>query len=267
MGDPDITTLQHELRSGDAAAAWELFLKAYSPVLYQSARAHTYDEDDAADCFVHVCEQLARNRFRRLLKFKPEGSARFTTWLRVVARNLCYDWHRRRTGRQRPFKFIQRLSSLDLEVYQCRFERGFSEAETLHHVRPLSPDLNQDQLARIENRIDLSLSSRQRRILSERRSAAAIVNAAVLDEQAEKFDTELADTGRGPECLAISQQQKMQLQRSVSQLAADERLVVHLRFEEDLSLDEIARLMGLGDAQRVHRHLGAILKKLRKGIR
>jgi RNA polymerase sigma factor (sigma-70 family) len=236
MGEPDIANLQRELRSGEAAAGWELFLRVYSPVLYQSARAHTDDEDDAGDCFVHICEQLAKNRFRRLLKFKPEGSASFITWLRVVARNLCYDWHRRRTGRQRPFKSIQCLSPLELEVYRCRFERGFSETQTLQHVRPMSPDLDQDQLAQIEDRIELSLSSRQRWILSGRRSPAAIVNAAVLVEDAEKTTAEVADTGLDPECLAVRQQQKMQLQRGVSQLAADERLILQLRFEEALSL-------------------------------
>jgi len=261
MGEPDIANLQRELRSENAAAGWESFLRVYSPVLYQSARAHTNDEDDAGDCFVHVCEQLAKNRFRRLLLFKPEGSASFTTWLRVVARNLCYDWHRRHGGRHRPFKSIQCLSSVELEIYRCRFERGFSEAETLDHVRPMSPYLDHDQLALIEDRIEISLSSRQRRILSARRSAAAIVNPAVLDEHSEKTVAEMASPS--PECLAVSHQQKMQLKRSVSQLPPDERLVLQLRFEENLSLDEIARLTGLGDAQRVHRQLGAILKKLR----
>jgi RNA polymerase sigma factor (sigma-70 family) len=264
MGEPDIANLQHELRSGDAAAAWESFLRVYSPVVYQSARAHTSDEDDAGDCFVHVCEQLAKNRFRRLLKFKPQGSASFTTWLRVVARNLCYDWHRRCRGRQRPFKSIQSLPSLELEIYRCRFERGFSEVETLNHVRPMSPDLDQDQLADIEDRIELSLSFRHRKILSGRRSSAALMNAAVLDEQSEKAVAEMPSLS--PECLAVSQEQKTQLQRCVSQLPVDERLLLQLKFEEALSLEEIARVMGLGDAQRVHRRLAVILQKLRRAL-
>jgi hypothetical protein len=47
MGEPDIANLQRELRSGEAAAGWESFLRVYSPVLYQDARAHTNNEDDA----------------------------------------------------------------------------------------------------------------------------------------------------------------------------------------------------------------------------
>jgi len=39
--------------------------------------------------------------------------------------------------------------------------------------------------------------------------------------------------------------------------------VLQFRFERDLSLEEVARLCGLGDGQRVHRKLTAVLKKLR----
>jgi DNA-directed RNA polymerase specialized sigma subunit len=54
--------------------------------------------------------------------------------------------------------------------------------------------------------------------------------------------------------------------KSLSGLPAQERLLVQLRFEQDLSLDEIARIVGLGDAQRVHRQIGAVLQKLRRAI-
>src|SRR5882724_13170569 len=84
VGDPSVATLQEGLRSSNGLAAWEFFLEIYSPVLYQIATSCSDDEDDAADCYLHICEQLSRNGFRRLLKFKPEGSARFTTWVRVV---------------------------------------------------------------------------------------------------------------------------------------------------------------------------------------
>ena len=67
MGNPSVATLQEVLRSSNAQAAWESFLEVYSPVLYQTAVACSDDEDDAADCYLHICEQLSRNEFRRLL--------------------------------------------------------------------------------------------------------------------------------------------------------------------------------------------------------
>jgi hypothetical protein len=83
----EIGPLLAKLRSEEGQAGWEEFLLQYSPALYQTARTLAHDEDDVADCFVHICEQLAKDRFGRLLRFKPDGAASFLTWLRVVARN------------------------------------------------------------------------------------------------------------------------------------------------------------------------------------
>ena len=263
MGDPSVAALQEGLRSSTGPAAWEAFLRQYSPVLYQAARAHSDDEDDAADCFLHICEQLSRNSFRRLLKFKPDGTASFTTWLGVVARNLCFDWHRSHTGRQRPFKSLQRLSQLELEVYDCRFERGLSEEETLQRLCPIFPDLSPPRLVEVECQIEHSLSSRQRWILSTRQKHTFNANVALLSEEGEDSVAQVADTRSDQESLMAAQQQQTQLKKCVASLPKDERLILQFRFEEDLSLDEIARLTGLGDAQRVHRRIGTILEKLR----
>ena len=267
MDDPSVAALQEGLRSSNGSAAWEVFLRQYSPVLYQTAVAYSDAEDDAADCFLHICEQLSRNSFRRLLKFKPDGSASFITWLRVVARNLCFDWHRSHTGRRRPFKSLQFLSQLELEVYDCRFERGLSEAETLQHLHPTFPGLSPAQLAEAEHRIEHSLSSRQRWILSTRRKHAFNAKGAFLTEEGEDSIAQAVDPRLDQECLIAAQEQQAQLKKCVASLPKDARLILQLRFQEDLSLEEIARLIGLGDAQRVHRRMGAILEKLRAGMR
>jgi len=159
--DRGVAALLDALRSSNPRDAWVGFLESYSPVLYQTARACTLDEDAAADCYLHICEQLARNGFRRLLKFKLEGRASFITWLRVVARNLCIDWHRSRSGRHRPFKSLQHLSQLELEVYNCRFNRGFSQEETLQQLESTFPGVSLSELAIIDERLHRCLSSHQ----------------------------------------------------------------------------------------------------------
>ena len=267
MGDPSVAALQEGIRSSNGSAAWEDFLRQYSQVLYQTALAYSSGEDDAADCFLHICEQLSRNNFRRLLKFKRDGSASFTTWLRVVARNLCFDWHRSHTGRRRPFKSLQRLSQLELEVYDCRFERGLSEEETLQCLCSTFPQLSPPQLAEVELRIEHSLSSRQRWILRTSRKHTFNASVALLTEEGEDSVAQVADTRLDQENLLAAQEQQVLLKKCVEILPKDERLILQLRFEEDLSLDEIARLTGLGDAQRVHRRVGAILEKLRARMR
>jgi RNA polymerase sigma factor (sigma-70 family) len=268
VGPRGVAPLLQALRSPDTCGpAWAEFLESYSPVLYQTARACTLDDDGAADCYLHICERLCRNGFRRLLKFKPEGSASFTTWLRVVARNICFDWHRSQSGRQRPFKSLQHLSPLELEVYNCRFIHGSSPEETLQQLESLFPGVSPSELSNIEERLQDSLTSRQQWILGTRHQLQFTTPVAVVAEEDTPGITDLPDPGPSQEERFVDQEQQSQLEKSVAALPAQERLLVQLRFEQDLSLEEIARVCGLQDAQRVHRKLAAILKKLRSAMR
>lgn len=266
MDDPGIALLLERLRSPDPLPAWREFLDEYSPILYQAASACTNDTDAAADCYVAICEQLANNSFRRLRKFQPNGRASFTTWLRVVARNACFDWHRRQRGRFRPFRSIQRLSQLELEIYTCRFERGLSPEQTLEQLLPTSPGLDLGQLSRLEKRVESSLSSRQRWILSMRQLPAGGAASILLTEGDEADICQIPDDRSDQEDVLSKQQEQMEIRKCVAALPRFERLLVRLRFEEDLSLTEIASLTGLGDAQRVHRHITGALKKIRVAL-
>jgi RNA polymerase sigma factor (sigma-70 family) len=268
VGNRGVAPLLEALRSPDSYGdAWAEFLDSYSPVLYQTARTCTSDDDAAADCYLHICERLARNSFRRLLKFKPNGSASFTTWLRVVARNLCFDWHRSQYGRPRPFKSLQHLSPLELEVYNSRFVHGTSQEETLHRLDSQFPGVGFSELSEIEERLQGSLTSRQQWILGTRRRPAFRAPIAVVGEEDEVSTVDVADPSPSQETQIVDKEQQVMLGKCLSSLLAKERLLLQLRFEQELSLDEIARLCGLQDAQRVHRTLTAIVKKLRHAMK
>jgi len=259
-----IRKLLRQLRSSDAPGAWEHFLLEYGAVLYQAVRTSTREEEEAADCFVFICEKLAENDYRRLLRFKPDGAASFVTWLRVVTQNLCFDWWRKVHGRPRPFRFLQKLPALDLEVFQCRYERGLSGDDTFRHVRATWPTVTREAVNEIENRIAGLLSPRQQWILCTRLTSNSALPLA--GDEDERGAIEIADPMPNPELTISNEQEQTQLRRSVDSLRSDERLIVQLRFEDGLSLQEIAQLTGLGDAQRVQRKLVAILKKLRDAM-
>ena len=266
MGDSGIAPLLDSLRSSKAGEAWVEFLNAYSPILYQAARNCTINDDDAADCYVNICEQLAQNNFRRLLKFNPAGSASFTTWLRVVARNLCIDWHRKKSGRLRTFKSLRSRSALELEIYHHRLVHRVPPEETLARLEPLFPGVSMTDLRTIEENIHQSLSSRQQWILSSR-AASFAAPVAVAGEQDGIGTIDAPDPSLDQEERIKSKQEHALLQKAITSLPAEERLLLQLRFEQDLSLDEIAKLRGLGDSQRAHRALAAVLKKLRRALR
>jgi RNA polymerase sigma factor (sigma-70 family) len=83
------------------AEAWAAFVEAYSRVLLHVARSTISDRDVAMDVYAYLLERLREDAGRRLRAFAGRNGARFTTWLVVVARRLCMDWHRRHRGRVR----------------------------------------------------------------------------------------------------------------------------------------------------------------------
>jgi RNA polymerase sigma factor (sigma-70 family) len=263
--DSGIPPLFEALRSQSPQEGWIEFLNAYSPVLYQTARACSSNEEDAADCYLHICEQLGKNNFRRLLKFDPQGTASFTTWLRVVGRNICWDWRRKRWGRKRPFRILQDLSPLELEVYHHRFLRRSSPQETLARLGPRFPAVSLAQLATIEENLQRSLSPRQNWILNSRAfEASSPVTLAGEDEEVGAID--VADPRPNQEEQILQEHQLWKLRKLIRALPGQEALLLQLRFEQDLSLEEIAKMCGLGDAQHVHRRLAGIFKKLRSAM-
>jgi RNA polymerase sigma factor (sigma-70 family) len=101
-GDALPQTLVHLLDArGQVAAdaAWEAFVKAHSPLLLQVARSTARSHDSTMDAYAFVLDQLREQDYRRLRGYAGHEAARFSTWLLVVARRLCVDFHRRRYGR------------------------------------------------------------------------------------------------------------------------------------------------------------------------
>ena len=99
---PTLAALLTAPDRGTKETAWAAFVETYTPLLLHTAYrfGHTYDE--AMDRYSYFLEQLYRNDFQRLRAFAAIGPGRFTTWLVVVARRLCLDYHRQRYGRTRP---------------------------------------------------------------------------------------------------------------------------------------------------------------------
>jgi len=244
-----------DLGSSRSGEAWAEFLETYAPLLFRVARLCETDEDDAADCFLFICEQLSQRRCRRLRQFRPEGPARFSTWLRVVARRLWLDWRRRQFGRPRLFRSISRLPDLDRQVFRCAREKGLSAEETFRRLLTAFPALTVEQVKDTLERIEQSLTPRQWRLLDAR---PPVVES--LEEE------RIADPAPDPEALAERRQQREAVLRVVARLPAEDRLVVRLRFEQELTLAQMARILGLRDAQSADRRIRVILDRLRRQL-
>ena len=265
MEDREIPRILQGLASRDPEDAWAEFLKLYSPLVLQVVRLVERDPDHVRDSFLFVCEQLGRDRFRRLRGFRLEGPARFSTWLRVVVQRLCLDWHRREFGRHRVFRSIGRLSRLDQAVFACVYEQGLWGADLMLSLQARHPGLTAEQLAASEERIHRSLTARQRWLLSVRRPRVEPVGGRE-GERHTGDPEQLPDGQPDPETRAASGEQRSALARAVATLAARDRLLIRLRFEEDLTLEQVARVMKLKDAQSADRAIRDVLRRLRQAL-
>src|SRR5215472_6584190 len=148
---------------------WTAFLESYSRAILQVVHTFEHEQDARSDCFLFVCERLSKNQFRRLRRFQPGGRAKFTTWLQVVVRNLCLDWHRQEYGRQRAFQSVGRLDPLDQEVFREVYSRGLSQDDCFSRLRFTHASLTHEEVGRSLERIHRALTPRQLWLLSTRR--------------------------------------------------------------------------------------------------
>jgi RNA polymerase sigma factor (sigma-70 family) len=263
MGD-ERTTLDEQardliarLQSRHAGVAWQQFLDRYSSTLMHIVGQYDVNPEQINDCYIFVCEGLCDNHFRRLLSFKPEGSASFRGWLKVVVANLCIDYKRRENGRMRPFRSIEELPPLEQQVFRYKFQQGMSLPACLAMLEPSFPGLNEFQLATAVRRIHGALSPRQQWLLSVRRPRMVSLNGD-LDEP----NVEPADQSPGPETRGIMEQENERLEWALAQLNPLQRMLLKLRYQQDLTLKEAARLTRLGDPFKARREIQKALQRL-----
>lgn len=261
MNHESASELLEQLSSGRVDAAWNEFLARYSPLIMHVIRRREADDDRATECFIHVCGALSDHGFRRLLSFRPDGPARFKTWLMAVVSNLCVDWHRKVQGRVRPLRRVSHLPELDQQVYRCLYVRGMSRAQCVEALAPRFPELTVATVRDINARLFALLTPQQRWQLSVRTPALKTVDCGAGPEDDDPA-WQVATLGPGPDELAAGLQEQRRLQDALAKLPAEQRLLLRLRYEQNLTLAEVARLTGQPDPFRANRRIQAALDTL-----
>ena len=261
MTDETVTALLERLSSGRVDAAWGEFLARYSPLIMHVVRRYESDHDRSSDCFVHACGALSDDGFRRLCSFRPDGPARFRTWLMAVVAHLCIDWRRKEQGRVRPFRSISRLPEIEHQVYRCIYERGMTRAQCLETLAPRFAGLTEATVSEINARLFASLTPHQRWQLSVRKPALHPVPIGGGPDE-EDAAAQVATTAPGPDERAAESQDAERLQDALAKLPAEQRLLLRLRYEQNLTLAEVARLTGQPDPFRANRRIEAALDAL-----
>jgi RNA polymerase sigma-70 factor (ECF subfamily) len=123
--DPD-AALMLRVKRGDSVAFAELVEKYKQPVMnliYRILRDGTEAEDLAQNVFLQVYKSAHRY----------EASARFTTWLFTIARNLCLNEIRRRSRHPADSLDATYPESDDQPIRQFEDNKVFSPPDTLLH--------------------------------------------------------------------------------------------------------------------------------------
>ena len=244
------------------ATAWQEFLREYAPLLLQVAREAERDQDDASDAFLFICEHLRADNGRRLRQWSPSPTgASFETWLRVVAWNLARDARRHRRGRFRPLAAIRRLPLLLQRLYRLRHEEGLTSDQAFAVLQPEFPGLSRSAAHMAEAEVERALGSRERYVLSVRRPVVESLDTPADEDGPGSVPP--ADSAADPEAAAIRRNEYDRLRRGLDQLAPADRMLVQLRYEQDLTLSRIAVMLGLQDAWAAQRQIDRVVRQLR----
>lgn len=240
------------LRRGDAERAWDLFLERYRRLVFATIRHYVQDYDDVMDVFAHVCEALHTNRLSRLQSYEPAraGSARFSTWLVAVVRNLVMDWFRQRDGRKRLSSIIEQLPARQREIFEEVARQGRSHLEAFEQLRSRGASLSyrefRQELAALYRTLGTGRGGYLRREL---------IGAADWEPEPSPD----ADA-------AIEAERAERLQSALSTLDATTRLALRLYVIEGLPATDVARIAGWPTAKTVYNKVYRGLLSLRQAL-
>jgi len=239
-------------------AGWAAFLETYSDVIHSVVRQFEDGRDHDDDCFEFVCAKLSDNGFRRLTAFNPNGPAKFRTWLTVVTANLCIDWRRSVYGRFRTPRSIRDLPEIDQLIFDCFYRQGMTRQECLQVLKTSFPRITDRKISEKNAEIHAVLTSRQRWGLSATRHRGISIDQTVESIEGNE---------KGPEALVQFEQDRELVQKALQRLEPKQRTYLQLRYQQDLTLDEVAQLMGLEDSFHARRRIDAALSALAKAMK
>lgn len=258
MNNRAVKELLNKLTLGESSHAWKVFLEQYTSLILQLAKQYQLKDHGPGDCYLYVCERLSENSFCRLTSYKPQVRVPFEGWLRVVVSRLCIDWYRAQRGRLRPFSSISSLPRLERLVYKYKFEHGMNLQACLHYLLPQFPELTEPQLAGVISQLNTHLSPRQHWLLSARHVELVSIDDS---EKAAGIEPRTGPSST-PEALAQREEDQARLHNALAKLEPSKQLLLKLRFQQGLTLKEVACLSRLDNEFQARYQIQAALDEL-----
>ncbi len=217
-------------------------LEKHWQLLYDMAYQKFSDADTAEEAITYITEQLTKDNWRRLRKYKPVSE--FKTYLMTVVSNLLVDFARKKYGRKRVPGWIKKRGVLWSKIYMLLC----IERQSNNDVAEQMADDNK--------------------------------NPAIVEEAIWVIKEEVTDCGQPlrpmpvqPDTEPICTPEEQLLNKEIkSRIAAlnlggQERLLLKLIYQEGESVSKAGRMLGLNanQVQSKHRRLRIKIRRELEG--
>ncbi len=209
------------------------------------ARRHRLSEADAAELLAFVHERLIDNDYAILRKFEKRSSLQ--TFLTVVTANLFKDLRNARWGRWRPSAVARRMGPIGIRLEELLLRDSCTLRAAIEILRAAGYQGTDTELARM---------------------------AAKLPQRHREVDDGLDAANNTPDPkppedplrAAARERIRKALVAALMKLPAEDRLIIRMRFWDQFSVADIARILKL-QQKPLYRRVDAIVKRLRKLLR
>jgi RNA polymerase sigma factor for flagellar operon FliA len=233
--------------SDDAADLFERELPLIEGVIRFVVRRHRLAPDEAEDFASDARLRLIEHDYRILRTFRGRSSLR--TFLGTVIERLLLDHRTARWGKWRPSAEARRAGSIGVRLDALLHRDGLPLDQAIEVL--LAAERGTVTRGELE-RLGARLPRRARRVFV---GEDALSDVAAADDQG-------APAGQHDELAALSERIHARLVVALDRLAPQQRLICKLRFEDELTIAEVARGLGL-DQKRLYRDVDRIKATLR----
>ncbi len=253
LGDPDV---------------WSYFVDNYSSLILSVVRRYNADHDACMDAYTYILEELAAGDMRRLKHYGRAGVARpsrFGTWLKLVVRNLYFDWFRHRFGRKSVPAEVQKLGDVGQSIFKVVYWQNYPPRQAFEVVRGQYPDLSYTDFLGYLSEVDGRLTGINRaKIRRDRMKALKPASLDVEREHGPPVETQALVERPAADAPGLRQEAAGLLLELLDELPAEDRLLLRLRFHEALTAPEIARVLNVPDPASIYRRLDRLCRALGK---
>jgi len=195
------------------------------------------DAGAAEEAITYITEQLSKDNWRKLRMYKPV--AEFKTYLMTVVSNLLIDFARKKYGRKRVPKWIQKRGVLWIKIYTLLCIEGLSNNDVTEQMA----DDDKNPVI-VEEVIDI--------IKEKVKDCGKPLRQTPVQPDSEPVYT--------PEEQLINKEIKVRIE--ALNLSSQERLLLRLVYSEGNSVSKAGRMLGLNADQAHGKH-----RRLKERIR